>query len=576
MPTVSEAQRRAMQAAAHGHSTLGIPKSVGEEFVGADAEPPQGLAAGVVYLDGEGNVLLMRRSPKEENYPGHWNLPGGKGEKGEDPEEVAEREAAEETGNEAPRGSRKLLRKVRTPGGFDFHTFVQPVDKQFWPKVNEEHTGAGWFPMDDLPRPMHPAVRDTLGDHLAHGVAEDMEPDDWDALRTNFVKWTREEQEEPEHAEDAVHGACHGEGCKACGWTGVANTNYWPMKPGQGAPGYSGAQDGWEEGKHPRSDNGQFGQGSGSSSGKSSSGAPSEASGGKASKEASPSSQSSSSEASSSEGTSAKPALKMNHLSKKGGKLGSNEGGLFESPKGEKFYIKKPATKAHVTNERTAAKLYQLAGAKTLDYRDVEGGDHVATEWQQLEKKNIKDFSPAERKEAAQDFAIHCWLSNWDAAGTGGDNQGVLNGKTTTLDVGGSLRFRAQGGPKGEAFGDKVSEFDTMRDKGMSPDAARLFAPMKEAELKSSVARVTAIPDDKIRERSVMTSSSRIRSLPASATWRSVSESRWMKNRTISWNDDPEIANTAADGSIRTRNGVRSRAVRSHRSGRQFPPRPGL
>ncbi|MCO8325925.1 NUDIX hydrolase [Burkholderia cenocepacia] len=36
MPTVSEKQHRAMEAAAHGHSTLGIPKSVGEEFVNAD------------------------------------------------------------------------------------------------------------------------------------------------------------------------------------------------------------------------------------------------------------------------------------------------------------------------------------------------------------------------------------------------------------------------------------------------------------------------------------------------------------------------------------------------------------
>lgn len=35
MPTVSEAQRRAMWAAAEGHSTLGIPKSVGKEFVHA-------------------------------------------------------------------------------------------------------------------------------------------------------------------------------------------------------------------------------------------------------------------------------------------------------------------------------------------------------------------------------------------------------------------------------------------------------------------------------------------------------------------------------------------------------------
>jgi hypothetical protein len=38
-PPVSEKQRRAMQAAAHGHSTLGIPKKVGEEFVGHGDDP---------------------------------------------------------------------------------------------------------------------------------------------------------------------------------------------------------------------------------------------------------------------------------------------------------------------------------------------------------------------------------------------------------------------------------------------------------------------------------------------------------------------------------------------------------
>lgn len=38
MPSVSEKQRRAMQAAAHGKSTLGIPKKVGKEFAAADAK----------------------------------------------------------------------------------------------------------------------------------------------------------------------------------------------------------------------------------------------------------------------------------------------------------------------------------------------------------------------------------------------------------------------------------------------------------------------------------------------------------------------------------------------------------
>lgn len=36
MPSVSQAQSRAMHAAASGRSTLGIPKAVGQEFVRAD------------------------------------------------------------------------------------------------------------------------------------------------------------------------------------------------------------------------------------------------------------------------------------------------------------------------------------------------------------------------------------------------------------------------------------------------------------------------------------------------------------------------------------------------------------
>ena len=36
MPPVSERQRRAMHAAAAGHSTIGIPKKVGKDFSSAD------------------------------------------------------------------------------------------------------------------------------------------------------------------------------------------------------------------------------------------------------------------------------------------------------------------------------------------------------------------------------------------------------------------------------------------------------------------------------------------------------------------------------------------------------------
>lgn len=187
-------------------------------------------------------------------------------------------------------------------------------------------------------------------------------------------------------------------------------------------------------------------------------------------------------------------------LTKVGSQMGSNPGGVYQNKAGEKFYVKKGATAAHVRNELLAASLYQLAGSPVLDYVPVKGGNHVATKMQKLEKNNVAKLSPDEIKAMQDEFAVHAWLSNYDAAGTGGDNQGVVDGKVTTLDVGGSLEYRAQGKPKGESFGNKVLEFDTMRDPKISPDAARVFGKMTDAQIKSSIERVAKIPDAAIRE----------------------------------------------------------------------------
>lgn len=40
MPSVSAKQHRAMEAAAHGSSTIGIPQTVGQDFADADAQAP--------------------------------------------------------------------------------------------------------------------------------------------------------------------------------------------------------------------------------------------------------------------------------------------------------------------------------------------------------------------------------------------------------------------------------------------------------------------------------------------------------------------------------------------------------
>ena len=199
MPSVSEAQHNAMEAAAHGRSRLGIPKKVAEEFLAHDSDGTP-IAAGIVYVAPDGEVLLLRRASTATNFAGHWALPGGKAEDGETAEDAAIRESIEEMGLDPDDGALKVLNKTMTPNGMLFTTFARPIEKKFVPTLNDEHSGYAWASPDMLPAPLHPSVESSLGEHL--GVTNDMTPDNWSELRQNFAKWTRDEEKEPAHAQD--------------------------------------------------------------------------------------------------------------------------------------------------------------------------------------------------------------------------------------------------------------------------------------------------------------------------------------------------------------------------------------
>ncbi|PKM43066.1 MAG: hypothetical protein CVV05_16095 [Gammaproteobacteria bacterium HGW-Gammaproteobacteria-1] len=183
-----------------------------------------------------------------------------------------------------------------------------------------------------------------------------------------------------------------------------------------------------------------------------------------------------------------------------GGQLGSNPAGVFRDDSGRRYYVKTLESSAHARNELIAARLYQLAGAPTLTYVETKAPNQIATEWVELDKKCVAHLSAEERRQAQQWFGVHAWTANWDAAGFDGDNQGVVNGKVLTLDVGGALSFRAHGDPKGPAFGSCVNELDSLRSDKGNTHAVALFADMSPDDVRQAVMVVTRIPDEQVRQ----------------------------------------------------------------------------
>ena len=68
---------------------------------------------------------------------------------------------------------------------------------------------------------------------------------------------------------------------------------------------------------------------------------------------------------------------------KVGGKLGTEKGGTYTGPDGEKYYVKQPDNAARAHNEVLAFKLYELAGGNVVKSNliEIDGKPAVATKW---------------------------------------------------------------------------------------------------------------------------------------------------------------------------------------------------
>jgi len=148
-------------------------------------------AAGILFVSPSGTGLFLKRS-QSGDHANEWCFPGGKQEGNETLEECAAREAKEECGS-VPKGDRKpWTRSISAPQALadpipapaplaapesppepatsplvaalppeqtDFTTFIQQVDDEFMVKLDGEHVGWCWAPLNNPPQPLHPGCQ---------------------------------------------------------------------------------------------------------------------------------------------------------------------------------------------------------------------------------------------------------------------------------------------------------------------------------------------------------------------------------------------------------------------------------
>lgn len=194
------------------------------------------------------------------------------------------------------------------------------------------------------------------------------------------------------------------------------------------------------------------------------------------------------------------------------GQKGSQLGGTFQAPNGEKFYVKVSKSEDHARNEVLANSLYRALGVNTpttelvtIDGQHFPGKEgKLGTQSRILNGTHnlpqmLKD--PAYKKELYENFAVDAWLANWDVIGLGFDNIiTTFDGKPARLDQGGTLLYRAQGAPKGDAFGDKVTEIDTLRNPSKNSASALAFKDITDDDIRKGVAKIEKLKPDDIDE----------------------------------------------------------------------------
>jgi len=166
--------------------------------------------------------------------------------------------------------------------------------------------------------------------------------------------------------------------------------------------------------------------------------------------------------------------------------LGGSTGAVLHTmPDGRQVVVKRGAHPAHIRNEYDINRYLSRLGVGVPDasmHEDVDGNPLMMTEYEEGSRVPTDYAHVDDKARLREDFVPQALIANWDVLGMNMDNVLIRpDGTPTYVDVGGAGPYRAQGAPKGDAFGPQVGELESMQSK--PPHTERFYGGMGEEEM---------------------------------------------------------------------------------------------
>lgn len=127
---------------------------------------------GILMALDTGRINLQLRSPSSDT-PSCYGCWGGSLDNNEEQIAGLKREIEEETSYSGPMQIYPLMTYLDSAKGFTYYNHLVVIPNEFEPTLNKESSGHKWMTLNEIPKNIHPGLKDLFNDRMSWKILKD-------------------------------------------------------------------------------------------------------------------------------------------------------------------------------------------------------------------------------------------------------------------------------------------------------------------------------------------------------------------------------------------------------------------